>query len=221
MPTDEGFVSIAIDYKGNQRIHVGDYSQTFKRGTNFLSTVTCKVGAKAMSLTNGMLSDKGISNRSIGVITQILQGGDVEAALPTKDGIQVRCIRCNFKLQHIRLHCSFKLQVMPKFLILIRVLELHKTSSHFSSYRSQYSRYQLPILNAFALTIHKVQGLSLPSITVVLNRNIFSYGQAYIALSRAITFNKVFLSHFDFEAIKADPERLERLATEFEERDCQ
>jgi hypothetical protein len=36
-----------------------------------------------------MLSDKGISNKSIGVITQLLQGGDVEAAFPTTDGIQV------------------------------------------------------------------------------------------------------------------------------------
>jgi ATP-dependent exoDNAse (exonuclease V) alpha subunit len=116
---------------------------------------------------------------------------------------------------------------MPKFLILIEVLELYKTLSYFSSYRSQYSRYQLPILNAFALTIYKVQGLSPLSITVVLNRNIFSYGQAYVALSPAITFNKVFFSHLDFEAIKADPEaiaeyeRLERIATEFEGRDCQ
>jgi ATP-dependent DNA helicase PIF1 len=227
MPTDEGFVSRAIDYEDNQRIQVGDHSQTFKRGTNFPSAVTCKVGAKVMFLTNSMLSDKGISNGSIGVITQLLQGGDVKAAFPTKDGIQVRCIRCNFKLQHIRLHCSFKLQAMSKFLTLIQVLELHKTSSHFSSYGSQYRRYQLPILNAFALTIHKVQGLSLPSITVALNRNIFSYGQAYVALSRAITFNKLFLSHLDFEAIKADPEaiaeyeRLERIAAEFEGRDCQ
>jgi hypothetical protein len=116
---------------------------------------------------------------------------------------------------------------MPKFLTLIQVLELHKTSSHFSSYRSRYSRYQLPIFNAFTLTIHKVQSLSLPSITVALNRNIFSYGQAYVALSCAITFNKVFLSHLDFEAIKADPEaiaeyeQLERIVAKFEGRDCQ
>jgi hypothetical protein len=70
MPTNEGFVSRAIDYEDNQRIQVGDHSQ--KKGTNFLFTVTCKVGAKVMFLTNSMLSDKGISNRSIGVITQLL-----------------------------------------------------------------------------------------------------------------------------------------------------
>jgi hypothetical protein len=39
--------------------------------------------------TNSMLSDKGISNGSIGVITNLLSGDEVEAAFPTKDGIQV------------------------------------------------------------------------------------------------------------------------------------
>jgi hypothetical protein len=115
---------------------------------------------------------------------------------------------------------------MPKFLILVQVLELYKTLSYFSSYRSQYSRYQLPIFNTFILTIYKVQGLSLLSITVVLNRNIF-YSQGYVALLHTITFNKVFLSYLNFEAIKADPEaiaeyeQLERIASEFEGRDCQ
>jgi ATP-dependent exoDNAse (exonuclease V) alpha subunit len=64
----------------------------------------------------------------------------------------------------------------------------------------------VPILNAFALTIHKVQGLSLPSITLALNKNIFSQGQAYVGLSRARTLDQVFLTQLDFDAIKADPE---------------
>jgi hypothetical protein len=59
----------------------------------------------------------------------------------------------------------------------------------------------LPILNALALTIHKVQGLSLPSITLGLNKNIFSEGQAYVGLSRATTLDQVFLTQLDFDAI--------------------
>jgi ATP-dependent DNA helicase PIF1 len=66
----------------------------------------------------------------------------------------------------------------------------------------------LPILNAFALTIHKVQGLSLPSITLGLNKNIFSEGQAYVGLSRATTLDQLFLTQLDFDAIKADPEAI-------------
>jgi ATP-dependent DNA helicase PIF1 len=66
----------------------------------------------------------------------------------------------------------------------------------------------LPILNASALTIHKVQGLSLPSVTLALNKSIFSEGQAYVGLSRATTLEEVFLTHLDFDAIKADPEAI-------------
>ena len=64
-------------------------SRVFKRGTNFPSQVICNIGAKVMFLTNSMLADKGIANGSIGVITDILQDNAVEAAFPTRDGIQV------------------------------------------------------------------------------------------------------------------------------------
>jgi ATP-dependent DNA helicase PIF1 len=67
---------------------------------------------------------------------------------------------------------------------------------------------QLPIINAFALTIHKVQSLSLPAITVALNRNIFSDGQAYVALSRGKELERVYLTHCDLEAIKVDLEAI-------------
>jgi ATP-dependent exoDNAse (exonuclease V) alpha subunit len=60
----------------------------------------------------------------------------------------------------------------------------------------------------FALTIHKVQSLSLPSITLALNENIFSEGQAYVGLSRATTLEQVFLTQLDFKAIKADQEAI-------------
>ena len=42
-----------------------------------------------MFLTNSMLIDKGISNRSIGVVTEIIGTKEVEAEFPTKDEIQV------------------------------------------------------------------------------------------------------------------------------------
>src|ERR1700735_4460380 len=67
-----------------------------------------------------------------------------------------------------------------------------------------------PSLNAFALTIYKVQGLSLPSVTLALNKSIFSDGQAYVGLSRATTSEKLFLTQLDFDAIKADPEAVRK-----------
>jgi len=63
----------------------------------------------------------------------------------------------------------------------------------------------------------------LPSVTIALNSNIFSDGQAYVALSRGRRLDELFLTHLDFDAIKADPEaiaeyqRLEAKASELQQ----
>jgi PIF1-like helicase len=80
----------AEDYENDERLTSSSRSRIFKRGTNFPPVVTCKVGAKVMFLTNSMLAQKGIANGSLGVITEILADGDIKAAFPTEQGIQVR-----------------------------------------------------------------------------------------------------------------------------------
>ena len=42
-----------------------------------------------MFLTNSMLKSKGIANGSLGIVTAILENGDIEAAFPTQEGIEV------------------------------------------------------------------------------------------------------------------------------------
>lgn len=51
---------------------------------------------------------------------------------------------------------------------------------------SGVSRYQLPLLPAYALTIHKAQGLSIPACIIDAGTKLFSYAHhlAYVALSR-------------------------------------
>lgn len=54
-------------------------------------------------------------------------------------------------------------------------------------FRSNFEirRTQLPLLPAFAMTIHRLQGQSAGSIVVDLRRPCFCHGQLYVALSRA------------------------------------
>ena len=89
MPRDKAITYNAVDFENGERISGTEFSRTFKRGTNFPTKVICNIGAKVMFLTNSMLAENGISNGSIGVITNILDNDDVEAAFPTRDGIQV------------------------------------------------------------------------------------------------------------------------------------
>ena len=52
--------------------------------------------------------------------------------------------------------------------------------------------YQFPIMAAYAITIHKAQGLTLKN--VVLNPSTFAAGQAYVALSRVRNLEHLILS---------------------------
>jgi ATP-dependent exoDNAse (exonuclease V) alpha subunit len=48
-------------------------------------------------------------------------------------------------------------------------------------------KIQFPLQDAFALTVHKTQGLTIPHSTLSLDKSIFADGQAYAAMSRSPT----------------------------------
>ena len=78
-------------------------------------------------------------------------------------------------------------------------------------------RIQFSLQNAFALTVHKTQGLTLSHITLFLDESIFAKGQVYIAMSQVPSWDKLQITSFDINSIKSDKcvlkeyERLEKL----------
>lgn len=68
----------------------------------------------------------------------------------------------------------------------------------------QAKRVQLPLILAWALSIHKAQGQTLERVTVNLGR-VFEKGQAYVALSRATSQEGLRVLGFDKSKVMAHP----------------
>lgn len=64
---------------------------------------------------------------------------------------------------------------------------------------------QIPLIHAWALSIHKCQGATMDIAEIDVGRSIFEYGQTYVALSRVKTLNGLYLSGFDVSRIMTNP----------------
>lgn len=69
--------------------------------------------------------------------------------------------------------------------------------------RAYVHRHQFPICLAYAITIHKSQGLSLSHALIDVGSSIFTCGQSYVALSRVTSIDGVHLINFDSMQVKA------------------
>ena len=67
------------------------------------------------------------------------------------------------------------------------------------------SRCQIPLILAYAITIHKCQGSTLDSAFIDIGSSIFEYGQAYVALSRVKNIDALYLHSYSRKVIKAHP----------------
>jgi ATP-dependent DNA helicase PIF1 len=64
---------------------------------------------------------------------------------------------------------------------------------------------QYPLILAWALTIHKIQGATLKLAEIDIGSSIFEYGQTYVALSRIQSLDGLYLSAFHPQKIRANP----------------
>jgi len=92
---------------------------------------------------------------------------------------------------------------------MLQTFTIRPTTAYFTINGIPYSRTQLPLQNAFALTVHKTQGLTLSNVAISFDAGMFAYGHAYTALSRARRWEDVDIIDLCTEAFRADPDAIE------------
>lgn len=100
-----------------------------------------------------------------------------------------------------------------------KVYELERISADYEYVAKHYvSRSQFPISLAWAITIHKCQGLSLKAVLLDIGNNIFQGGMAYVALSRAFKLENIYIAAFNPRALNCNEnafEEYKRLFTKY------
>ena len=79
-----------------------------------------------------------------------------------------------------------------------RVRRMFKVAPHCFVYRRMF-----PLINAYAMTIHKSQSLSLECVFADLGKEIFAAGMSYVALSRCMTHKGLYLMNFNPKMVRA------------------
>ena len=71
-----------------------------------------------------------------------------------------------------------------------------------------YVRTAMPLIIAYATTIHKIQGLTIDYAQLDAGGNIFESGQSYVGLSRVRSYEGLFLSQFNPKSVFADQDAI-------------
>ena len=131
-------------------------------------TLSLKVGARVMTLTNKRTANGEIEyvNGEVGIIEAIEDGDDAAVRVRLDRGATVSVQRTEWNKYEYALEVDSN-SGCP-------VIRQHEVGSYM----------QLPLKLAYAMTVHKAQGLSLDSVEVKLGNGCFAPGQLYTALSR-------------------------------------
>jgi DNA replication protein DnaC/exonuclease III len=147
-------------------------------------------------LTSNLNVQDGLTNGAMGTVTDIIMG---RLPLSQPEAILVKFDNENVGRQ------TRKQQAIPSGVDpLSTVVKVH--TEVIQSKPLQITRYQFPFILAWAVTIHKVQGMTTDAAVISLKK-IFKPGMAYVALSRVTSIHGLFLEKEDFtlDTIYCDP----------------
>ncbi|WAR54464.1 hypothetical protein PtB15_4B81 [Puccinia triticina] len=158
-----------------------------------------KVGAQVMLIKN--LRDYKLVNGSVGVVTGFYaDGGAEDAAHGEKAGPNRLTNTRPFNNNQSKEKLWPKVRFTTGQTVLLRPSEFEYENSQGEVIGS---RLQVPLILAWALSIHKSQGQSLDRVKIDLQR-AFEAGQVYVALSRATSLNRIQVLGFTASKVMAN-----------------
>jgi len=90
-----------------------------------------------------------------------------------------------------------------------RYMEIAPHTWEFEDNKESIKKIQIPLQLAFALSFHKSQGSTLEYVIIDIGRDVFEYGQTYVALSRVKSLEGLFIENtIDYTKIRANPKVL-------------
>jgi ATP-dependent DNA helicase PIF1 len=141
------------------------------------TTVSLKKGAVVMCTTN-LNVEEGICNGSQGIVIDFVES-------PTRETATMLVPLVRFSNGKV-----------------MKIVPFHRQSEEYPC----ISVSQIPLCLAWALTIHKIQGATLQMASIDIGKDIFEYGQTYVALSRIKSLDGLYLTEFYPHRIKANPQ---------------
>ncbi|VDP74994.1 unnamed protein product [Echinostoma caproni] len=160
----------------------GSHSRSLDSICPVPKTLTLKVGAQVVLMRN-IDTGRGLVNGARGVVER----------LTVDDG-----------LPQVRFFVQRSTEPGAKSRGLLHTVQLERWNLRGESGQVVAYRRQLPLNLAWAISIHKSQGITLDKAELALSK-VFECGQAYVALSRCRSLNGLRLLDWRPEVIQADP----------------
>jgi ATP-dependent DNA helicase PIF1 len=184
---------------------IDEETKRIQSSMNLATSLELRVGAQVMCVTNYDM-DNGICNGSTGIVkkferrenyfadilsSNVAAGVRLEDADPPSHTVHVPVIE---------FANGVTIPIPPHPIISDRVVGVVV--------------WQIPLILAWGITIHKSQGATIDYAAVNLGHRVFAPGQAYVALSRVRSLEGLFLTALDRDAIMTDP-KVAKFYTQF------
>ena len=152
---------------------------------------------------------KGLSKQYKKLHDYLLKSTMFGSALSLKKGAQVMCITnldldqgiCNGSTGIVT-NFSMGLPVVRFSNGVVRTIDYH---NWVHDRTPTFALAQIPLILAWAVTIHKSQGATLDFAEIDIGSGIFEHGQTYVALSRVKNLSGLYIKDLDPSSIKAHP----------------